>query len=162
MKKTHSSTRETTGFTLVELLVVISIIALIVGLAMPNFLGARERGRDSKKKGELLQVKNAMRLYYNDYGQYPGGTGYYINGCGSAGTSQCPRIGPFQAGGASGTDTLYMKTLPADYNYQQAGGGDDFALKATLENKSDPDIATSQARCGYPTPTPIEYRLCAD
>ena len=153
------------GFSLIELLVVITIIAALVAVALPNFLGARQRARDAKKKAELGQLKNALRLYYNDYSAYPGGSGTTIDGCGAAGTSACPAAGPFQAGPA-GTETVYMKGLPADYNYNRhplkPTDTDDFLAKVTLDNASDTDIGASQARCGYPTPTPLEYHLCAD
>ena len=153
------------GFSLIELLVVITIIAALVGVALPNFLGARQRAKDAKKKAELRELKSALRLYYNDFNSYPSGTGLYINGCGTTGTSQCPRTGPFQAG-PSGGETVYMKNLPADYNYNvhplYPTDTDNFLSKVVLENASDGDITTSQARCGYPTPTPGEYKLCAD
>lgn len=153
------------GFSLIELLVVITIIAALVGVALPNFLGARQRAKDAKKKAELGQLRNALRLYYNDFNSYPTGTGYYINGCGATGTSQCAHAGPFQVG-PSGSETIYMKNLPGDYNYNRhplyPTDTDNFLLKAILDNASDSDIAASQARCGYPTPTPPEYHLCAD
>lgn len=153
------------GFSLIELLVVITIIAALVAVALPNFLGARQRAKDAKKKAELRELKSALRLYYNDFNSYPGGTGTVINGCGATGTSACAQTGPFQAGPGGG-ETVYMKNLPADYWYNRhplkPTDTDDFLAKATLENASDSDIAGSQARCGYPTPTPLEYHLCAD
>ena len=65
--------RQRDGFTLIELLIVIAIIATILAAAVPNFLSARERAKDAKKKAEFNQVKNALRLYYNDYQKYPAG-----------------------------------------------------------------------------------------
>lgn len=149
------------GFSLIELLVVITIIAALVGVALPNFLGARQRAKDARKKAELVQLKSALRLYYNDYQNYPTGSAMTINGCGLAGTSACSATGPFQAG-ASGSETVYMKRLPTDFDYQQTQSGDDFLLKVTLENLSDSEIGPSQARCGFPTPTPAQYHICAD
>lgn len=153
------------GFSLIELLVVITIIAALIGVALPNFLGARQRAHDAKRKQELTELKSALRLYYNDYNSYPSGNGFYINGCGTTGTSQCSRTGPFQSG-PSGTETVYMKTLPAEYLYSlhplHPSNTDDFLAKVTLDNASDADISVSQAKCGYPTPTPKEYHVCAD
>lgn len=166
------------GFTLIELLVAIAIIALILAAAVPNFLGARERARDAKKKAELNQVKAALRLYYNDYQKYPGkcnagiprGTNY-IQGCGSNGTDCCPAscTEDFAAGG-SGCEVVYMKKIPiyssGTLNYFQVTGADDFRLYADLENISDPDVTTSQARC--PVVTGLSYNanktyvVCAD
>lgn len=171
------------GFTLIELLVVIAVIAVIVGFAVPNFLGARERARDTKRKSELFQLKQALRLYYNDYNRYPAWTnGLVIVGCGAAGRSTCPPSPAcssgveFVAGGTDGCATTYMRKLPIigtalQYRYYQVASGDDFRIKINLDNPSDPDIATSQARCTVapatnPTGTftygPTDYVLCAD
>lgn len=153
------------GFSLIELLVVITIIAALIAVALPNFLAARQRAKDTKKKAELRELKNALRIYYNDFQSYPDGTGTVISGCGTTGTVECPQAGPFQAG-PSGGETVYMKGLPTEYFYNRhplhSTDTDDFLLKVILENASDSDIAGSQARCGYPTPTPMEYHLCAD
>ena len=167
------------GFTLIELLVVITIIAAIVALAIPNYLGARQRAQDSKKKQEMNQLKNALRLYYNDFNRYPCGTatcvgtgnGMAMYGCGAAGTSACSAASSF-ATGATG-DVVYMKKLPAGflaspntYMYYQTAGGDDFCLRAVLDNLSDPDIAISQSRCagacGANCSATGRYCVCAD
>lgn len=145
------------GFTLIELLVAIAIIATLIGLAIPNFLGARGRAKDAKRKGEMQQLKNALQLYYNDYAMYPpdgNGGGYfnYIAGCGVDGDEVCPASCSvdFAAGGA-GCDTVYMTKFPSELGssmfYNDANSGADFCLKVTLENASDSDIETSQARC---------------
>lgn len=165
------------GFTLIELLVVIAIIAAIVAFAMPNFLGARQRAADVKKKAEVIQLKNALRIYYNDYNSYPvsysgGGKFNYIKGCGALGGSNCPCSATldFAAGGA-GCDVIYMKKFPKDFgnntmNYCQITGGDDFRLYVTLENASDSDLVTSQSRCPASNCKAAwatsDYVVCAD
>lgn len=153
------------GFTLIELLVVIGIIAILTGLGMSNFLGARERARDVKKKSELNQLKNALRLYYNDYQSYPkDDKSGNIQGCGPTGQLTCGQAedvscstAEFAAGGADGCATIYMKKLPffgsspsegPGFTYKQVGAtGEDFLLETTLDNTSDPDIAASESRC---------------
>ena len=59
------------GFTLVEMLVVLFIISTLVGLIAPNLIGARDRAKDAAKRQEMTSLKNALRLYYNDYKSYP-------------------------------------------------------------------------------------------
>jgi prepilin-type N-terminal cleavage/methylation domain-containing protein len=145
------------GFTLIELLVVIAIIAVLVAFAATNYVGVRSRAKDIRKKAELSQLKNAMRLYYNDYAQYPATPTDVndINGCGTstppATSCQAACEGQFAAG-ATGCDTVYMKLLPpeSDYEweYEVQSGGDDFCLWTTLEVTSDPEIAKSQDKCG--------------
>jgi len=143
------------GFTLIEILVVIAIIASIIAIAIPNYLSARQRASDVKKKSEMAELKTALRLYYNDFNSYPGGTtGMVMNGCGTNGDQSCATTcTPGFATGAA-CDNVYMKELPAGflafpytYRYYQTLGGNDFCLSATLANISDPDILISQSRC---------------
>ena len=50
------------GFTLVELLVSISIISLMLAFLLPNFMGARERARDAQKKEDLNSIIMMFRV----------------------------------------------------------------------------------------------------
>lgn len=54
------------GFTLIELVVVIAIIATLTALATFNFNQARVRARDIQRKSEIRQIQNALELYKND------------------------------------------------------------------------------------------------
>lgn len=164
------------GFTLIEMLVVIAIIAVVLALALPNYLGVRERARDAKRKVEMRELKSALRLYYNDFNTYPanffGGVGKinYIRGCGTNGSGQCPCSTTLDFASGGSCETVYMKKFPSDLGtsmyYYLATGGDDFCLKVPLENKSDSDIAASQARCntacGANCAGVTDYCTCAD
>jgi general secretion pathway protein G len=143
--------RKQNGFTLIELLVAVSIIGMLSALLLVNLQGTRSRARDTQRKNDLYQLKNALRMYYNDHQHYPGtGTGNTIAGCGSGADSDC------DWGDSFGPDTgVYMKVLPNDplnaqdssYTYvYSSSGGDDFTLYACLENASDPD-ATDESSC---------------
>lgn len=63
------------GFTLIEMLVVLFIISMLVALITPNLIGARDRAKDAAKRQEMVSLKNALRLYYNDKGKYPDSPG---------------------------------------------------------------------------------------
>ena len=59
--------RSQRGFTLVELLVVVAIVALLAGLLAPGITGAREAGRSAVCLSNLRQVQAANDLYANDH-----------------------------------------------------------------------------------------------
>lgn len=66
MTKKHSF-----GFTLIELLVVIAIIALLSTIVFANINAARLKSRDKIRLNNLVQLQNALELYYADHGSYP-------------------------------------------------------------------------------------------
>lgn len=164
------------GFTLVELIVVMMIIGVLASLLLVNFQGARQRSRDSVRKSDLQQIRNALQIYYTDFQVFPtntgGSNGGEIQGCGSAGTSTCSWGSPFAAG-----TTQYMNSLPTDpvnsephiYRYLQTDGGDGYEIWVRLENASDQDVAQSQLKCdtnvtSLSDPDIVErkYMVCAD
>ena len=63
-----------TGFTLVELLVVISIVGLLAGLMSVAIPRAMEAGKKAKVKGELTAIVAAVKAYKQEYGKWPGST----------------------------------------------------------------------------------------
>lgn len=147
------------GFTLIELLVVIGIIATLTALALPNYMGARQRARDAKRKGELHELKQALRLYYNDFESYPADNG-------SGGIMGCVDGATICGTSFATTMTTYMKRMPEEYFYEQEASTDDFLLNVALENASDSDLTSSQSRCpplsGNPAWNPTDYVVCAD
>jgi prepilin-type N-terminal cleavage/methylation domain-containing protein len=60
------SSRTKTGFTLLELLVVISIIAMLLSIMMPSLKDARERGKRAVCLANLRAVGQAIHVYAND------------------------------------------------------------------------------------------------
>lgn len=64
------------GFTLVELLVVITIIALLTTMGLVVYQNTSRRGRDGRRQTDLEQVRTALELYRSDNGQYPTDTNW--------------------------------------------------------------------------------------
>ena len=54
------------GFTLVELMVVVAVIAILAAIAMPQFLSAADRARNAKETADIQIIKNATHLYMID------------------------------------------------------------------------------------------------
>jgi len=76
-------TRRTLGFTIIELLVVVAIIAILAGLIFPVFAKAKEKANDGVCQSNLKQIGIALRMYIGDHdGRLPtaainGGTYVY-------------------------------------------------------------------------------------
>ena len=51
------------GFTLVELMVVVAVIAILAAIAMPQFLSAADKARNAKETADIQIIKNATQLY---------------------------------------------------------------------------------------------------
>jgi general secretion pathway protein G len=154
IKFTHPNTKYPilhTGFTLIEMLVVISIIGILAVLIAANLNSARSRARDAERKSDLKNMETALRLYYNDYGAYPANnSSYLMKACGASGVISCDWGSEWNVG-----NTIYMQTLPKDplssqYRYRVGTSADgftstdDFTLQACLENASDSNgVATT-------------------
>ena len=52
------------GFTLIELLIVIAVISILLGIALPRFKGMQEEGNIARAKGELRTLQTAVESYY--------------------------------------------------------------------------------------------------
>ena len=139
------------GFTLIEMLVVISIIGILATLVAANLNSARARARDAQRKSDLKNISTASRLYYNDTGKYPQSTSGQLDAC-DPGTVACVWGSQWSIG-----TTIYMQTLPKDplspnqdYVYTSGATTDNYTLHACLENVSDSSaIATGSCTSGY-------------
>jgi prepilin-type N-terminal cleavage/methylation domain-containing protein len=69
-------TKMAKGFTLVELLVVLAIVAMLIGLLMPALSEVRKYAGTVKQKSQIGSIEIALNLYKNDFGQYPRSNGY--------------------------------------------------------------------------------------
>lgn len=98
------------GFTLVELLIVIMVIAILIGIALPRFGGMRDEGNTVKAAAELRTLQAAIESYYIHQGHaYPEAGGWQTTLTGVA-----PQII-----GAVLNDPFTSPAAP--YSYQKAG-----------------------------------------
>ncbi|GAC1503132.1 MAG: hypothetical protein NVS1B14_08340 [Vulcanimicrobiaceae bacterium] len=63
------------GFTLIELMIVVAIIAILAGILIPNFTHARAQAQTAACEANLREIATALELYFADNQSYPGGSG---------------------------------------------------------------------------------------
>ena len=70
--------KSTSGFTIVELLIVIVVIAILAAISVVAYTGIQQRARDSKRTNDIAQIKKALLVYDALHGGVvrPGVTGY--------------------------------------------------------------------------------------
>ena len=66
------SEREERGFTLIELMVVVLIIAILIAIAIPTFLGARQRAQDRAAQSNVRNALTAEKTFFTDGQAYTG------------------------------------------------------------------------------------------
>ena len=131
------------GFTLIELLVVIAIISLLSTSVMASLSSARSKARDSKRMQDMVQIRTALEMYYNDNNRYPLP---YPGVWAGVSTGTCGP-GNGQTSGANayiaGLTPTYISILPTDpgtagncngYLYRSDGTNYKFLVHASAES----------------------------
>lgn len=59
------------GFTLIELIVVMAIVALLVTVALPRYFGHLDRSKEAVLRADLATMRDALDKHFADRGRYP-------------------------------------------------------------------------------------------
>jgi general secretion pathway protein G len=70
MKGKHLDYQER-GFTLIEIIIVFTLIGILVGLGLPQYTTSVKRAREVILKEDLFQMRKLINQYYTDKGKYP-------------------------------------------------------------------------------------------
>jgi len=136
------------AFTLIELMIVMAVIAILVGIALPRFKGMRQEANITKAHGELRALKIAMESYAMHHDDtYPASidTPYdtYLD---AGGCTPGPQLiesvlyDPFAA-----SDTEYYYILGSDTDYYAIGSAGPDGTKAVVAAYlSDGDLTTTE------------------
>lgn len=127
------------GFTLIEIIVVMVLLGILAGLITPNFISSLKRGRDSRRRQNLTNLKTVLRAYYNDNQSYPASDDGKI----AVGD---PAVAIEWGDAFTDGSIEYMEALPEEtkdpqYYYELTAGssGEHYTLEACLEIPGDDD-----------------------
>lgn len=119
------------AFTLIELLIVITIIGILAVALVPRITGGPAKARDATRKTDLQQIATALALYADD------NSGSYPWDVSTAATSGCV------TGNLDSYISDYMTTIPEDAQYDSTGycyeyyaTSNGFGLVAHLESNT--------------------------
>ena len=139
---TTKKTQNQSGFTMIELLIVIVIMGILSVVGLGAFTSSQIKARDSQRKTDLRTIGDALEAYYNDYGSYPiaDAAGAFL-GCGAGGAELCAYGGTW----VNDRGTTYMVQIPTDpndgaYYYISDSDGTYFRIYAHLENERDREV----------------------
>ncbi|KXS45969.1 MAG: general secretion pathway protein G [Candidatus Frackibacter sp. T328-2] len=60
------------GFTLIELMIVIAVLGILAGIAIPRFSGVQDKAEVAAVKSELKSIQTGLEMYNAENGEYPG------------------------------------------------------------------------------------------
>ncbi len=66
-----TTTRGQRGFTLIEVMIVVAVIAILALILIPNFTNARAQAQTATCESNLREIATAAELYYSDVQTYP-------------------------------------------------------------------------------------------
>ena len=110
------------GLTILELMIVVSIIAILAVAGLVNYTSQIKKGNDAKRKKDLDQLRLVLEDYYNDNNRYPA-----LLNCGDELSPWLKNI-PCEPGGKK------------SYLYETNAGGSYFRIYTRLENEEDRTI----------------------
>jgi prepilin-type N-terminal cleavage/methylation domain-containing protein len=151
------------GFTLIEILIVVAIIAILASVVLVGLGPTQQAGRDARRLSDLHETQTGLELYYNKCGYYPGTS--VATPCGAYVAANTWAAMSTAVTGAG----LGVSAIPTDpssnksYYYGTTVGGTSYIVAAVLENPNNSVFSSYQAPSvnGY-TVGSLPGNTCAD
>lgn len=131
------------GFTLVEMMIVVAIIAILVAVLMPNFIRARAQAQTAACMMNLKEIATALELYQADNDRYPAASSQAVDG---SDTDLLPYLKQVPIDPAAGASQYYEYTVTnptagdASYSIVCPGLHDAATLQKISPNTTDQHI----------------------
>lgn len=157
LKKIKHKTKQR-GFTIVELLIVIVVIAILAAITIVAYNGIQTRARDSGRAADIATLQKVLEIYHADKGGYPNCAG----GAYRAGDARAACLTSY-ANFISTLSPSYVSTVPKDplstgsYQYWYACGSkksgslsyaadfsDNYVLAYALQSQGGPYLSATQ------------------
>ena len=161
------------GFSIIELLISVAIIAILTGIIVSNLSGSKQKSRDAKRVSDIAHMQLALELFFDRCGRYPvvetvvvGGVNTFVpkltdpSAQDAATRNGCPpkiQLSKFNS-------KIPLPTTPGDYLYvvNLTSTPTDYVLRAKLEvdgTALDDDIDTTII---YNVPNTPSSTACSD
>lgn len=109
--------KKTAGFTLIEVLVTVTIIALLTAISVSSYASVNRSSRDSTRLSDAGQIRAALESYHSDEDSYP--------------ASLSSLVGTY----LSSVPTDPKPTAGGEYSYVATSGGSDYILTVYSEKE---------------------------